>query len=82
KTPHLTTWNSTTNNNIPPATVTNNKSLTAIFSFELEELISMLLFSRATLEKKPITAIYTDAKVNKYSIKLILNNGSADSIIT
>ncbi|KAG9286831.1 hypothetical protein G9A89_012381 [Geosiphon pyriformis] len=69
-------------NNIPPATVTNNKLLVAIFLFELEELASMSLFSRAVLKEKPITAIYTDAKVDDHPIKLILNSRSADSIIT
>ncbi|KAG9298454.1 hypothetical protein G9A89_000023 [Geosiphon pyriformis] len=69
-------------NNIPPAMVTENKSLTAIFPFELEETINSPLFSRAALEKKSITMMYTDAKVDGHSIKLILDNGSAGSIIT
>ncbi|KAG9289692.1 hypothetical protein G9A89_014427 [Geosiphon pyriformis] len=60
--------------NILPATVTNDKSLTAIFSFKFEELTSTFLFSRATHEKKPITTMYMDAKVNGHSIKLILDN--------
>ncbi|KAG9298738.1 hypothetical protein G9A89_012806 [Geosiphon pyriformis] len=72
----------TLTNNIPPATVTENKSLAAIFSFELEETINPPLFSEAALEEKPITTMYTDVKVNSYSIKLILNSGSAGSIIT
>ncbi|KAG9307323.1 hypothetical protein G9A89_017151 [Geosiphon pyriformis] len=63
-------------NNIPPVIVTNDESLAAIFPFELEEITSVLLFSRAALEKKPITAMYTDAKVDGHSIKLILDNGS------
>ncbi|KAG9289439.1 hypothetical protein G9A89_008000 [Geosiphon pyriformis] len=42
----------------------------------------MPLFSRAVLEKKPITTMYTDAKVDGHSIKLILDSESADSIIT
>ncbi|KAG9287927.1 hypothetical protein G9A89_017522 [Geosiphon pyriformis] len=61
--------------NIPLATITNDKLLTVIFPFEFEELISMFLFSRAILKKKPITTMYTDAKVDGHSIKLILNNG-------
>ncbi|KAG9285834.1 hypothetical protein G9A89_013259 [Geosiphon pyriformis] len=69
-------------NNIPPATVTNDESLVAIFSFDLEEMIKILLFSGAVLEEKPITIMYTDAKINGHTIKLILDSRSADSIIT
>ncbi|KAG9298629.1 hypothetical protein G9A89_012697 [Geosiphon pyriformis] len=72
----------TLTNNIPPAIVTKNKSLAAIFLFKLEETINPLLFSRAALEEKPITMMYTDVKVDGYSIKLILDSGSAGSIIT
>ncbi|KAG9304038.1 hypothetical protein G9A89_005948 [Geosiphon pyriformis] len=72
----------TLTNNISSATVTKNKSLAAIFPFELEKTINPPLFSRAVLEKKPITTMYTDAKVDGHSIKLILNSGSAGSIIT
>ncbi|KAG9301624.1 hypothetical protein G9A89_016694 [Geosiphon pyriformis] len=68
--------------NIPPATVTNDELLAAIFSFELEELLSTPLFSGAMLEEKPITTMYTNAKMNGHFIKLILNNRSAGSIIT
>ncbi|KAG9297008.1 hypothetical protein G9A89_008594 [Geosiphon pyriformis] len=68
--------------NILPATVTENKTLAAIFPFEFKETTPVLLFSGAALEKKPITAIYTDAKVDSHSIKLILDSGSAGSIIT
>ncbi|KAG9300988.1 hypothetical protein G9A89_018940 [Geosiphon pyriformis] len=42
--------------------VTNDKSLAAIFPFELEEPSQLPLFSGATLEKKLITVMYTDAK--------------------
>ncbi|KAG9290964.1 hypothetical protein G9A89_011114 [Geosiphon pyriformis] len=42
----------------------------------------VLLFSRATLDTKSITAMYTDVKVDGHSIKLILNSGSTGSIIT
>ncbi|KAG9287753.1 hypothetical protein G9A89_004156 [Geosiphon pyriformis] len=42
----------------------------------------MPLFNRAALKKKPITAIYTDAKVDGHSIKLILDNELAGSNIT
>ncbi|KAG9304620.1 hypothetical protein G9A89_020184 [Geosiphon pyriformis] len=69
-------------NNIPPAIITNDESLAAIFPFELKEVTSVSLFNRTALEKKPITAMYTDVKVDGHSIKLILDNSSADSIIT
>ncbi|KAG9285503.1 hypothetical protein G9A89_006491 [Geosiphon pyriformis] len=54
--------------NIPPAASTEDKSLTAIFLFELEEITSVLLFSGAALNTKPITAMYTDAKIDAGSI--------------
>ncbi|KAG9292202.1 hypothetical protein G9A89_023922 [Geosiphon pyriformis] len=69
-------------NNIPSTTVTNNELLMAIFLFNLEEMIKVLLFSRAVLEKKPITAMYTNTKINGHAIKLILDSGLAGSIIT
>ncbi|KAG9286102.1 hypothetical protein G9A89_022779 [Geosiphon pyriformis] len=72
----------TLTNNIPPATVTNDKLLAAIFPFDLEETIKILLFSGAALEEKPITAMYTDVKIDGHTIKLILNSGLAGSIIT
>ncbi|KAG9284432.1 hypothetical protein G9A89_023689 [Geosiphon pyriformis] len=66
---------------IPPAVATEDSSLAAIFPFELEENEAM--FSGAALdEKRPITAMYTEATVNNTSIKLILNSGSAGSIVT
>ncbi|KAG9302754.1 hypothetical protein G9A89_009531 [Geosiphon pyriformis] len=68
--------------NIPLATITEDESLAAIFLFEIEEPSEVLLFSGATIKEKPITAMYTDAKIDGHSIKLILDNGSADSIIT
>ncbi|KAG9284383.1 hypothetical protein G9A89_023640 [Geosiphon pyriformis] len=68
--------------NIPPATITNDKLLAAIFPFKFKELLSMLLFSRAALKEKPITTIYTNAKVDGHFIKLILNSESVGSIIT
>ncbi|KAG9288034.1 hypothetical protein G9A89_017629 [Geosiphon pyriformis] len=73
---------STLTSNILPATITKNKSLNAIFLFELKKPSIMPLFSGATLEKKSITAMYTDVKVDGHSIKLILNSGLANSIIT
>ncbi|KAG9306882.1 hypothetical protein G9A89_002551 [Geosiphon pyriformis] len=68
--------------NIPPATITEDKSLAAIFLFEFEETAATPLFSGAALKAKPITAMYTDAKVEGQSIKLILDSSSAGSIIT
>ncbi|KAG9304374.1 hypothetical protein G9A89_019936 [Geosiphon pyriformis] len=66
---------------IPPAVATEDSSLTAIFPFELEENETM--FSGAALdEKRPITAMYTEATVNNTPIKLILDSGSAGSIVT
>ncbi|KAG9307176.1 hypothetical protein G9A89_017004 [Geosiphon pyriformis] len=66
---------------IPPAVATEDSSLAAIFPFELEENEAM--FSGAALdEKRPITAIYMEATVNNTPIKLILDSGSAGSIIT
>ncbi|KAG9293795.1 hypothetical protein G9A89_019133 [Geosiphon pyriformis] len=65
---------------IPPAVATKDSSLTAIFSFELEE--NKAMFSGAALDKKcPITAMYMEATVNNIPIKLILDSGSAKSII-
>ncbi|KAG9301644.1 hypothetical protein G9A89_016714 [Geosiphon pyriformis] len=68
--------------NIPLAASTENKLLAAIFLFKLEEIMSVSLFSRAALNTKPITAMYTDAKVDGQYIKLILDSGLAGSIIT
>ncbi|KAG9289364.1 hypothetical protein G9A89_007925 [Geosiphon pyriformis] len=68
--------------NIPPATITEDKFLATIFIFELEKTTTVLLFSRAALEEKPIMAMYTDVKVDGQSIKLILDSRSVGSIIT
>ncbi|KAG9306812.1 hypothetical protein G9A89_005713 [Geosiphon pyriformis] len=67
-------WNDTRAINILSATITNNESLAAIFSFELKELLSILLFNKTMLEEKPITTMYTDVKVNGDLIKLILDS--------
>ncbi|KAG9289018.1 hypothetical protein G9A89_015567 [Geosiphon pyriformis] len=65
---------------IPPTVATKDSSLAAIFPFELEE--NEAIFSGAALDKKrPITAMYTEAIVNNTPIKLILDSGSAGSII-
>ncbi|KAG9286365.1 hypothetical protein G9A89_014531 [Geosiphon pyriformis] len=69
-------------NIIPPATISSDESLAAIFPFELKENTTIPLFSGAALEEKPITAMYTDARVDGHLIKLILDSGSAGSIIT
>ncbi|KAG9299438.1 hypothetical protein G9A89_009390 [Geosiphon pyriformis] len=68
--------------NIPPATISNNKFLTAIFPFEFKETTPVLLFSRTALDIKLITIMYTDVKIDGYAIKLILDSKSAGSIIT
>ncbi|KAG9298981.1 hypothetical protein G9A89_020294 [Geosiphon pyriformis] len=77
-----TTPKKSINNNIPPATVTNNELLAAIFSFDFETPTTTLLFSKIILNTKLITVMYTDAKIDNHFIKLILDSGSADSIIT
>ncbi|KAG9291125.1 hypothetical protein G9A89_012997 [Geosiphon pyriformis] len=65
---------------IPPAVATKDSSLAAIFPFELEENETM--FSGAALDEKHlITAMYIEAIVNNTPIKLILDSGSAESII-
>ncbi|KAG9304914.1 hypothetical protein G9A89_010776 [Geosiphon pyriformis] len=72
----------TLNSNILSATITKNELLDAIFLFKLEELSTTPLFSEVILKEKPMTAMYIDAKVDGHSIKLILDSGSAGSIIT
>ncbi|KAG9302377.1 hypothetical protein G9A89_011427 [Geosiphon pyriformis] len=69
-------------NTILLAIISSNEFLAAIFPFELEENTLILLFSGAALEEKPITAMYTDARVDGHPIKLILDSRSASSIIT
>ncbi|KAG9296450.1 hypothetical protein G9A89_015042 [Geosiphon pyriformis] len=63
--------------NIPPATSTEDESLAAIFPFELEEIMSVSLFSGTTLDTKPITTMYTDAKVDSQaaSARIITADG-------
>ncbi|KAG9293604.1 hypothetical protein G9A89_005607 [Geosiphon pyriformis] len=60
--------------NILPVTITKDKSLAAIFPFEFEKTTTTPLFSGATLEAKPITMMYTNAKVKRQSIKLIFDS--------
>ncbi|KAG9288421.1 hypothetical protein G9A89_015627 [Geosiphon pyriformis] len=68
--------------NIPPATITKDESLAAIFPFEFEKTTATPLFSGAALEAKLITTMYTDAKVERQSIKLILDSAVSARIIT
>ncbi|KAG9292276.1 hypothetical protein G9A89_009088 [Geosiphon pyriformis] len=68
--------------NIPLATVTNDELLVAIFLFKLEELLFTPLFSKVTLEKKPITIIYTNVKIDDHSIKLILDSCQVDCTVS
>ncbi|KAG9295979.1 hypothetical protein G9A89_011831 [Geosiphon pyriformis] len=60
--------------NIPFATITEDELLTAIFPFKFKKTTIIPLFSGATLEAKPITMMYTNAKVERQSIKLILDS--------
>ncbi|KAG9285807.1 hypothetical protein G9A89_013232 [Geosiphon pyriformis] len=67
-----------TKSNIPPATITEDTTLAAIFPFDIDNLNTHSLFSGAAINQdKPITALYTDARVRGIDIKLILNSGSA-----
>ncbi|KAG9305324.1 hypothetical protein G9A89_007819 [Geosiphon pyriformis] len=71
------------NSNIPPATITEDTTLAAIFSFNIDNLNTHSLFSGAAINQdKPITALYTNARVGRIDIKLILDSRSAGSIIT
>ncbi|KAG9291630.1 hypothetical protein G9A89_022049 [Geosiphon pyriformis] len=67
--------------NISPTTITKDKFLAAIFPFKFKETTITPLFSKATLEAKPITTIYTDTKVEEQFLKLIFDSGSTGSII-
>ncbi|KAG9292519.1 hypothetical protein G9A89_002154 [Geosiphon pyriformis] len=64
--------------NILPAASTEDKLLAAIFSFDLNEIIPVPLFSRAILDTKLITAIYTNTKVDGQPIKLIFDSYQVD----
>ncbi|KAG9283950.1 hypothetical protein G9A89_005457 [Geosiphon pyriformis] len=71
------------NHTIPPAQIAQNANLSDIFSFEFEANESPFLLSNAAVnEQKAITAMYTEAIVEGKPICLILNSGSAGSIIT
>ncbi|KAG9294442.1 hypothetical protein G9A89_001947 [Geosiphon pyriformis] len=69
-------------NNILSATIINDDLLAAIFPFKLETQMETPFFSGAALNKKSIMIMYTNVKVNRQTIKLILNSGLAGSIIT
>ncbi|KAG9291770.1 hypothetical protein G9A89_012055 [Geosiphon pyriformis] len=63
--------------------IAENANLSDIFFFEFEaNKLPFLLSNAATNEQKAITAMYTKAKVKGKAIHLILDNGSARSIIT
>ncbi|KAG9298013.1 hypothetical protein G9A89_018841 [Geosiphon pyriformis] len=67
---------------IPPARIAENANLSDIFSFEFEANESPFLLNNvATNKQKAITAMYTKAEVKEKTIHLILNSGSARSII-
>ncbi|KAG9297170.1 hypothetical protein G9A89_019451 [Geosiphon pyriformis] len=68
---------------IPPARITENANLSDIFPFKFEtNESSFLLSNAATNKQKAITAMYTEAEVKEKTICLILDSGSAGSIIT
>ncbi|KAG9298561.1 hypothetical protein G9A89_018920 [Geosiphon pyriformis] len=72
-----------TKSNILPATITEDTTLAAIFPFDINNLNTHSLFSGAAINQdKPIMALYTDVRVGGIDIKLILDSGSAGSIIT
>ncbi|KAG9295371.1 hypothetical protein G9A89_013400 [Geosiphon pyriformis] len=64
--------------NIPPATISNNEFLAAIFFFELKETTPVPLFSGTTFDTKPITVMYTNVKVDGHINKLILDSHQVD----
>ncbi|KAG9307366.1 hypothetical protein G9A89_017195 [Geosiphon pyriformis] len=61
-------------NTISLATISSDEFLAAIFPFELKENTLIPLFNGATFEEKPITVMYTNARVDGHSIKLILDS--------
>ncbi|KAG9293907.1 hypothetical protein G9A89_019245 [Geosiphon pyriformis] len=71
------------NHTIPPTQIAQNANLSDIFSFEFEANKSPFLLSNTAVnEQKAITAIYTEATVEKKPIHLILDSRLAGSIIT
>ncbi|KAG9285979.1 hypothetical protein G9A89_022655 [Geosiphon pyriformis] len=72
-----------TKSNISSATITEDTILATIFSFDINNLNTHSLFSGAAINQdKPIMALYTNTRVGRIDIKLILDSGSAGSIIT
>ncbi|KAG9298074.1 hypothetical protein G9A89_018157 [Geosiphon pyriformis] len=68
---------------ILPARIAKNANLSDIFPFKFEANESPFLLSNAAAnEQKAITAMYTEAEVEGKPIRLILDSGSAGSIIT
>ncbi|KAG9296426.1 hypothetical protein G9A89_015018 [Geosiphon pyriformis] len=68
---------------IPSARIAENANLSDIFPFEFKANESPFLLSNAAAnEQKAITAMYTEAEVEGKTIRLILDSGSARSIIT
>ncbi|KAG9306878.1 hypothetical protein G9A89_002547 [Geosiphon pyriformis] len=68
---------------IPPARIAEKANLSDIFPFKFEaNELPFLLSNAAANEQKAITAMYTEAKVEGKPIHLILDSGSAGSIIT
>ncbi|KAG9288983.1 hypothetical protein G9A89_015532 [Geosiphon pyriformis] len=72
-----------TKSNIPPAIITKDTILAAIFLFNIDNLNTHSLFSGAAINQdKPIMALYTNAKVREINIKLILNiDGNTKTLI-
>ncbi|KAG9292352.1 hypothetical protein G9A89_015222 [Geosiphon pyriformis] len=71
------------NHTISPAQIAQNANLSDIFPFEFKANESPFLLSNAVVnEQKAITAMYTEATVKEKPIRLILDSGSAGSIIT
>ncbi|KAG9305089.1 hypothetical protein G9A89_007729 [Geosiphon pyriformis] len=67
-----------TKSNIPPATIIKNTILAVIFLFDINNLNTHSLFSGAAINQdKPIMALYTNARIGRINIKLILDSGSA-----
>ncbi|KAG9295620.1 hypothetical protein G9A89_005313 [Geosiphon pyriformis] len=63
--------------------IAENANLSDIFSFEFETNESPFLLSNVTAnEQKAITAMYTKAEIEGKPIRLILNNGFAEIIVT
>ncbi|KAG9286200.1 hypothetical protein G9A89_014186 [Geosiphon pyriformis] len=69
--------------NIPPATITEDTTLATIFLFDINNLNTHSLFSEAAINQdKPITVLYTNARVGGIDIKLILDSRLAVDHVT